>query len=288
MSTPPSTDYFDFIVDARRAEAPWVAALGDFNHWGYWEDPEAARATLDELEPSQQRLTDALLAMAGLEDGQAVLDVGCGLGGTLRTLDGEHQGMHLHGLDFDPRLVEITRRFVPGRGTNTVEVQQGCATRLPFADASMDVVTAVECVFHFPSREAFLREAWRVLRPGGRLVLCDYLLAGVPGALRRRQALLARSPALRWLGRLDFVTLDDYRALARAAGFTRLVHRDVTRQTLPTYPNRIRFFKSTGLPRRVIGPRIAGMRLAEASARLGLFRYLFLALHKAPGAPGGA
>lgn len=281
MSTTSKTDYFDFIVEGRRSGAPWIATLGDFNHWGYWDDPRRARATLEEMMPSQQRLTDELLMMASLQDGQYVLDVGCGLGGTVRTIDELHQGLHLFGLDYDSRLVEITRAAVPGRGTNVVDVRQGNAVALPYADNTMDVVTAVECIFHFPGREAFMREALRVLKPGGRLVICDYLIAGVPESVKKRQRLLAKSPALKWLGSLDFITHQEYEYLSRVVGFAKLESRDVTRNTLPTYPNRVRFFKSTGLPMSVIGPRIAGMRLAELTSRIGIFRYVFYAFHKA-------
>ena len=280
MSGEQRTDYFDFIVQARQDGASWIAPLGDFNHWGYWDDPGRSRGSLAEMEASMQKLTDELLSFAPVRDGISMLDVGSGLGGTLRTVDGRHNDLRLFGLDQDDRLVEMARRNVPGSGTNRVEIQQGCATQLPFEDSSMDVITAVECIFHFPSRAAFLAEARRVLKPGGRLVLCDYLIQGVPPGLRRQQHLLARTPALKWLGHLDFVTLEDYGSLREEAGFSHMESRDITANTLPTYDTRVAFFRSTGLPMRVIAPRIAGMRLAELTSRMGIFRYAIIAMEK--------
>ena len=280
MSDTSKTDYFDIIIDARQKGEAWVGALGDFNHWGYWDAPERSRGELAELEPSQQNLTDELLSFAKLRDGQRMLDVGCGLGGTLRTVDGMHQNMALYGLDFDHRLAEVTRNNVLGSGTNTVEIRQGCATKLPWDDATMDVVTAVECIFHFPNREQFLTEAWRVLKPGGKLVICDFAIANVPNALKGRRPLLTRTSAVKWLGRTDFIGIQDYQQLSKETGFERMLHRDITLNTLPTYNTRVAFFKSTGLPWKTIGPRIAGMRLAELTSRMGIFKYVIFAFEK--------
>lgn len=62
------------------------------------------------------------------------------------------------------------------RQITQIEFVQGNACELPFEDNSFDVVTAVECVFHFPSREQFFRKARRVLKPGGHLVQAELFL----------------------------------------------------------------------------------------------------------------
>jgi cyclopropane fatty-acyl-phospholipid synthase-like methyltransferase len=117
-----------------------------------------------------------LLGMADLRDGQHVLDVGCGFGGTLQRIDALHRDMTLVGVNVDPRQLDICRQVQPRPG-NTLTWQQGDACRLPFDEGSFDRVLCVEAMFHFASRARFLHETARVLRPGGVLVVSDIVLA---------------------------------------------------------------------------------------------------------------
>lgn len=118
--------------------------------------------------------TTALLRQARLRPGESVLDLGCGTG-TLAlgaaALVGE-QGRVI-GIDASEQMLNRARRKQAGA---RVQFLRGTVEALPFASGTCDVVFSTLMLHHLPSsaREACLQEARRVLRPGGRLVACDF------------------------------------------------------------------------------------------------------------------
>src|SRR6185295_10101508 len=104
--------YFDVLIDAfRRGDA------GRAVHLGYWDDPMRPAA---DFERAQARLNEVLLDAAELRSGQAILDVGCGLGATLEQVDARHARMRLVGVNIDPRQLAICRELAAHR-ENTFE-----------------------------------------------------------------------------------------------------------------------------------------------------------------------
>jgi SAM-dependent methyltransferase len=174
----PVPPYFDYLIEAfERGEG------GRHVHLGYWDQPPRAGDSPTGFEQAQQRLDAVLLELADLADGQALLDVGCGFGGTLARVNEQRRDMRLTGLNIDPRQLAICRTIAPHNG-NVLRWQRGDACRLPFTDASFDRVLCFEAMFHFPSRRTFFCEAARVLRPGGVLVASDIVLQEPVGPRR--------------------------------------------------------------------------------------------------------
>lgn len=107
------------------------------------------------------------LEAAHLKPGDRVLDVACGTGVVAReALRQLGAGATVAGVDADPGMLDVARRLEP-----TIDWQQAPAEKLPFADASFDVVTCQFGLMFFADQVGALREMWRVLKPGGYLSL---------------------------------------------------------------------------------------------------------------------
>jgi ubiquinone/menaquinone biosynthesis C-methylase UbiE len=129
--------------------------------------------TIDERNPERQQLlaahldppTRAVLARLPPMPGARVLDLGCGQGNTTRCLADALRPASALGIEFDPALVD----YASTRDDNPpgVSFQQGDATRLPFPDASFDVVFCRYLLIHMADPMAVVREMLRVVKPGG-------------------------------------------------------------------------------------------------------------------------
>ena len=141
-----------------------------FRNVGYWKD---SPATLDDA-------CEALAQLAGeaaqLTSGDRVLDAGFGFADQDMYWVANFAPGKVVGVNVTRSQVEEARRRVAERDmSDRIELHVASATKLPFPDGSFDKVIALESAFHFPTRQDFFREAFRVLSPGGRIVTFDIL-----------------------------------------------------------------------------------------------------------------
>lgn len=112
-----------------------------------------------------------LLERAALRPGEAVLDVATGPG-TVARLAAEHVGPRgrVVGADLSEAMIAIAKAKPPTAGAATIEYLVSPAAPLPVADGGFDVVTCQQGLQFFPDRAAAIREMYRALKPGGRVV----------------------------------------------------------------------------------------------------------------------
>jgi arsenite methyltransferase len=113
-------------------------------------------------------------SMGALQPGEDVLDVGCGAGmDSLVAAQMVGPAGSVTGVDMTPEMVAKARGSIAEMGLGNVRIVEGSAERLPFDDASFDVVISNGVIDLIPDKDAVFSEITRVLRPGGRIQLAD-------------------------------------------------------------------------------------------------------------------
>lgn len=270
--------YFDDLLARLGAgDATARAAFARHVHWGYWPEPQRATGSADDYAAAAERLCRLVCDAAEVSDGMRILDVGCGLGGTLASLNERFADLDLIGVNIDPRQLERAADTVKPQHGNRIRFALADACRLDFPPGSFDVVLAVECIFHFDRRSDFFSGAARALKPGGRIALSDF----VPPR-EALPALTEHDPGKDEATRVTYgkvnvlCPLEEYRELADRAGLTLTHHRDITAGTIPTYAFLQSDYRSRPDRKTARVYARATSRL-EIACQLGLLTYSILA-----------
>jgi arsenite methyltransferase len=141
----------------------------------------------DILRPGGIGLTARLAEIAGIKQNHSILDIGCGKGMTAAFLAREYD-VHIIGIDLSNKMVSLCQSKTGEEDlAKRMSFLVGDGESLPFRDSSFDVVIT-ECAFSLiPDKELAARDIWRVLKPGGRLVITDIILRGTVEKELQRQ-----------------------------------------------------------------------------------------------------
>ena len=273
---PPNPPYFDGLLQRLAInDARTVAAFGRHVHWGYWEDPSKATCLPEEYGAAAESLCRAICDAAEIRNGMRIIDVGCGFGGTLASLNERFSDLQLVGVNIDSRQLERAADIVRPRNGNSIEFVEADAARIPLPDESFDVVLAVECIFHF-KRRGFFSEAKRLLDRGGNLTLSDFIPS--ERALEYLDTIdLSADEGIRWsYGEIDLsCSISRYRELAKTNNLALRDAIDITENTLPTYD--FLYSSTTGWPdAQGVELFTRATRLLEKSCRSGMMGYQIL------------
>jgi ubiquinone/menaquinone biosynthesis C-methylase UbiE len=123
-----------------------------------------------------RRLRRTTVEQALIEPGDSVLDVGCGTGEVTLTAKARAKQGDVYGIDPAPEMISVARKKAARKDLN-IDFRVGVIEALPFPDSSMDVVTSSLMMHHLPNdlKALGLTEIYRVLKPGGRLLIADFM-----------------------------------------------------------------------------------------------------------------
>jgi MPBQ/MSBQ methyltransferase len=190
--------HYDYAFYAR--ESIWADMLAgtDFRNIGYWDE------NTETLDQAGRNLQDQLLALLPEKKGR-ILDVACGMGASTKRLLNDYSPENVWAINISAKQIETTSQNAPG--CNAIVMS---ATEMTFEDNFFDAIECIEAAFHFETRRKFLEDSLRILKPGGRLVISDVLMAS---AARLEQYPVFPSPE-NHIG-----TIEEYKSLLEETGF---------------------------------------------------------------------
>jgi ubiquinone/menaquinone biosynthesis C-methylase UbiE len=161
---------------------------------------------------SHSSLTDWGLKHVTVGKSFTILDVGCGGGRTIQKLAAMATEGAVYGVDYAKGSVAASRaKNARSVQAGRVAISQGTVSKLPFADGSFDLITAVETQYYWPDLVADMQEIRRVLKPGGTLII-------MAESYKKEKTNKLLQPVMKVLS-AAYLSLQEERELFIAAGF---------------------------------------------------------------------
>ena len=187
-------------------------------HYGYWD------ASTKNFHEALLNINKILSQKAGISKDDIVLDAGCGIGGSSIWL-AKNIGCKVTGISLSQKQVNTANALAQREGVeHLAKFFVKDFTDTGFADAGFTVIWAIESVCHAPDKAAFLKEAYRLLTKGGRLILADFFKQENLNAIDADQI---QQWAHGWAVH-DFATREEFEIQIQQAGFNSPQTEDVS------------------------------------------------------------
>lgn len=249
----------------------WEQVWGEHMHHGYYGPTGTHRK---ERRQAQIDLIEECLAWGEVTEASQILDAGCGIGGSALYL-AEKYGANVIGITLSPVQADRARERARDAGMAEgpppkAEFAVADALHTPFHDQQFDLIWSMESGEHMPDKEQFLQECYRLLKPGGRLLMATWChrptdsLAG-PLTTAEKQHLegIYRNYALPYV-----ISLPEYAQLAKNCGFQSVRTADWSDAVAP--------FWDVVIESTLSWPAIAGLIQAGWTTIQGAFTLLLM------------
>lgn len=227
----PGRSRSDLVYDLLREGDLW-SIDSNYLNLGYWPG-------VDNIDDASRQLATLVASRADINGPQLVLDAGCGFGDQCALWADQYPQASFCAISNSGEQLKHALTMVERRGLGKrISIVHCTATHCPFPPQCFDRIVALESAFHFDTREQFFHHALELLKPGGRIVLADFIARSSVGLAHR----LAREiGGAAWqIPRSNLCSRKVYRDQLQAAGFSDVELQDVTGEVIEPFARFIR------------------------------------------------